>query len=231
MRLLQAADERYLALRFGQQLSEGLDHDDIGRMLGWAESVGAGYLQVKLAKYLVRTREMMFVRAYYALVDLPTRAGVPPEYALAIMRRESEFNPTVRSSVGATGLMQLMPATARDMARKLGIGYDQGKLTTAPAYNIRLGQEYLAYLFGDYGPNPVLVAVAYNAGPGRARRWVEELGHPGARSVNAIDWIEHIPFRETRNYVMRVTEGLAPYRARRAGKVLPLTLRREIGSR
>ncbi len=231
MRLLQAANERYLALRFGQQLSEELGHDDIGRMLGWAESVGAGYLQVKLAKYLVRTRKMMFVRAYYALVDLPERAGVPPEFALSIMRRESEFNPTVRSSVGAAGLMQLMPGTARDMARQLGIGYNQGRLISDPAYNIRLGQEYLAWLFTDYGPNPVIVAVAYNAGPGRARQWVAARGHPGAREVNAVDWIEHIPFRETRNYVMRVTEGLAPYRARRAGRVLPLTLRREIGTR
>ncbi len=231
MRLLQASGERYLALRFGQQLSEGLEHDDIGRMLGWAESVGAGYLQVKLAKFLVKTRNMMFVRAYYALEDVPRRAGVPPEFSLSIMRRESEFNPTVRSGVGASGLMQLMPATARDMARKLQIGYNQGRLITDPAYNIRLGQEYLAYLFEDYGPNPIIVAVAYNAGPGRARRWTSERGHPGAREVNAIDWIEHIPFRETRNYVMRVAESLAPYRARRAGKVLPLTLRREIGSR
>lgn len=230
MRLLQAAGERYLALRFGQQLSEGLEHDDIGRMLAWAEDVGAGYLQVKLAKYVLKTRGMMFVRAYYAVVDLPQREGVAPDYALAIMRRESEFNPTVRSGVGAMGLMQLMPGTARDMARKLELGYDQGRLIRDPAYNIRLGLEYLAYLFEEYGPNPVLVAVAYNAGPSRVRRWVEERGHPGARNVDAIDWIEHIPFRETRNYVMRVTESLAPYRARLAGKTLPLTLRREIGS-
>ena len=230
MRLLQAAGERYLALRFGQQLSEGLEHDDIGRMLAWAEDVGAGYLQVKLAKYVLKTRAMMFVRAYYAVVDLPRRDGVAPDYALAIMRRESEFNPTVRSGVGAAGLMQLMPATARDMARKLELGFDQGRLISDPAYNIRLGLEYLAYLFEEYGPNPVLVAVAYNAGPSRVRRWVEAHGHPGARNVDAIDWIEHIPFRETRNYVMRVSESLAPYRARLAGKTLPLTLRREIGS-
>ncbi len=231
MRLLQAAGERYLALRFGQQLAEELERDDLGRMLGWAESVGAAYLQVKLAKYLVRTRDLMFVRAYYALVELPEREDVAREFALSIMRRESEFHPGVVSHAGAAGLMQLMPATARDMARKLEIAYDRGRLTGDPAYNIRLGQEYLAWLFEEYGPNPVLVAVAYNAGPGRARRWVEEMGHPGARDVNAVDWIEHIPFRETRNYVMRVTEGLAPYRARLAGRTLPLTLRREIGSR
>ncbi len=229
-RLLQAAGERYLALRFTQQLSEKLSRDDIGRLLGWAESVGAPYLQVKLAKYVLKTRGLMFPRAYFAMQTLPERQGVPREFALAIMRRESEFNPTVRSGVGALGLMQLMPSTARDMAREIDVEYNAARLTSDPAYNIRLGQEYLATLFEEFGPNPVLVAVAYNAGPARARRWIEERGHPGARTVNAVDWVEHIPFRETRNYVMRVSESLAIYRARLAGKPLPLTLRREIGS-
>ncbi len=231
-RLLQAAGEPYLALRFTQQLSETLTEPEAGQLLDWAESVQAPYLQVKLAKYLVQIRGWVFERAYFALpAALPRRAGVPPEFALAIMRRESEFNPGVRSGAGALGLMQLMPGTARDMARELGLSYSEPRLIGDPAYNIRLGQEYLATLFEEFGPNPVLVAVAYNAGPSRARRWLEERGHPGARNVDVIDWIESIPFRETRNYVFRVTESLAIYRARQAGRVEPLRLLDELKRR
>ncbi len=232
-RLLEAADELYLALRFTQQMSETLTPHEAGQLLDWAEAVEAPYLQVKLAKYLIKTRGLLYERAYFALPPkaLPARDGVPPEFALAIMRRESEFKPDVRSGVGALGLMQLMPGTARDMARELGLSYSEARLIDDTAYNIRLGQEYLAKLFEEFGPNPILVAVAYNAGPTRARRWVEERGHPGARNVDVIDWIELIPFRETRNYAMRVTESLAPYRARRAGQVVPLRLLEEITAR
>ncbi|HHL21829.1 MAG TPA: lytic transglycosylase domain-containing protein [Aliiroseovarius sp.] len=231
-RLLEAADELYLALRFTQQMSETLTPEEAGQLLDWAEAVEAPYLQVKLAKYLIKTRGLLYERAYFALPKaLPARDGVPPEFALAIMRRESEFKPDVRSGVGALGLMQLMPGTARDMARDLGLGYSEARLISDSAYNIKLGQEYLAKLFEEFGPNPVLVAVAYNAGPTRARRWIEERGHPGARNVDVIDWIETIPFRETRNYAMRVAESLAPYRARRAGKVVPLSLLEEISAR
>ncbi|MCP5037991.1 MAG: lytic transglycosylase domain-containing protein [Rhodobacteraceae bacterium] len=227
-RLLLAAGERYLALRFAQHLSESLSRGEVGQMTAWAESVNAPYLQVKLAKYVLK-RGLLFERPYFALTTLGTgRNGVPPEFSLAIARRESEFNPTVKSGVGALGMMQLMPATARDMAQELEVGYSAAKLISDPEYNIRLGTEYLAYLFSEFGQNPVLIAVAYNAGPGRARSWSARMGHPGASSVDVIDWIEHIPFRETRNYVMRVIESLAVYRARRSGQTTPIRLMEEL---
>ncbi len=230
-RLLQAADELYLALRFSQHLSESLSRGEIGQMTAWAESVDAAYLQVKLGKYVLH-RGILLVGPYFALSDLgPPRAGVSPEMALAITRRESEFNPIVQSGVGALGLMQLMPDTARDMTDELGLEFSKARLLSDPAYNIRLGKEYLAFLYDQFGKNPVLISVAYNAGPTRARRWSERMGHPGASNVDVIDWIEHIPFRETRNYVMRVTESLAIYRARLSGKTTPLRLLEELRQR
>ncbi len=230
-RLLQAADERYLALRFSQQLSESLNREQNGQLTAWAESVDAPYLQVKLAKYVLN-RGILLERPYFAVTDLDApQSGVPREFILAIARRESEFNPTVVSGVGARGLMQLMPGTAKDMAEDVGVEFSKAKLLTDPDYNLRLGTEYLAYLFEEFGNNPVLVAVAYNAGPGRARSWSGQMGHPGARNVDVVDWIEHIPFRETQNYVMRVTESLPIYRARLSGKTAPLRLSAELKAR
>lgn len=230
-RLLQGIDERYLALRFTQHLSESLSRHEIGQMTAWAESANAPYLQVKLAKYVLK-RGILITRPYFALTSLgQARAGVSQEFALSIARRESEFNPGVQSGVGARGMMQLMPATAQDMANKLDVDYSVARLTSDPVYNIRLGKEYLAYLFGEFGQNPVLAAVAYNAGPGRARSWSAARGHPGSSSVDVIDWIEHIPFRETRNYVMRVTESLAIYRARLSGNTGPLSLSSDLAKR
>ena len=110
--------------------------------------------------------------------------------------------------------MQLMPGTAKLMAERLSLAYEPGKLTTDPVYNARLGTAYLSVLREEFGPSPVLVAAGYNAGPGRPRRWIEEMGDPRQPSVDVVDWIEMIPFSETRNYVMRVSESLPVYRAR-----------------
>ncbi len=153
---------------------------------------------------------------------------MPRALELAIARRESEFDPKVVSGVGARGLMQLMPGTAKDMAKRLEISYSKTRLTEDPPYNTKLGSEYLAKLIEDFKGNPVLIAVGYNAGPGRSRSWSERFGDPRARATDIVDWIEHIPFRETRNYVMRVTESLPIYRARLTGKTAPMRLSKEL---
>jgi len=127
--------------------------------------------------------------------------------------------------------MQLMPGTAQDMAKRVGVTYDKSKLTDGMAYNTRLGSEYLAYLEETFGNNPVLIAVAYNAGPSRARRWSEDFGDPRAANVDIVDWIESIPFDETRNYVMRVTESLPNYRARLTGQTEPIRFTDELKRR
>jgi len=114
--------------------------------------------------------------------------------------------------------MQLMPATARGVARTENTlaNHTDARLFE-PAYNIRLGRSYLASLVDDFGGSYVLAIASYNAGPGRAREWMRNFGDPRQPDVDVVDWIEMIPFTETRNYVQRVLENLQVYRARQAG--------------
>ncbi len=223
--LLQAAGERDLAERFFTHLAETLDADDAGSLADLALSLGEPHLALRIAKAAAENG-IVLPRAYYPVVDLGVDPlPVPLELALAIARRESEFDPSVSSGVGAGGLMQLMPGTARDMTRSLGIGFSRDRLYSDPSYNALLGTAYLAGLERRFGRNPVLVAAGYNAGPGRPLRWIRERGDPRDADVDVIDWIEMIPFDETRNYVMRVAELLPVYRARlgRPDPVVDLT--------
>jgi soluble lytic murein transglycosylase len=114
--------------------------------------------------------------------------------------------------------MQLMPGTAEEVSEELGLGYDRARLTGDWEYNARLGTAYLAGLQEMFGNSPVMIAAGYNAGPGRPRTWMTQRGDPRTGGVDVIDWIEHIPFTETRTYVMRVTEAIPAYRARLSGE-------------
>lgn len=145
---------------------------------------------------------------------LPLLPSPYPEKSLvhAITYRESMFDRKARSSAGALGLMQLMPATARQTAEKLGRPYNRDKLTEDPRYNTLLGSTFLQQLIDRYNGSYVLAIAAYNAGPGRAREWIENFGDPRDAEVDMIDWIEHIPIYETRNYVQRVMETYYIYR-------------------
>jgi soluble lytic murein transglycosylase len=149
---------------------------------------------------------------------------VPAELALAVARQESEMNPAAESHAGARGLMQLMPGTARQMAERVGLPYRESRLISDPAYNARLGTEYLASMLSYYDGSYMLAAAAYNAGPGRVDQWLEEFGDPRDPEVDPVTWVESIPFSETRNYVMRVLEGLHVYRARLNGTAAPVRL-------
>jgi soluble lytic murein transglycosylase len=144
---------------------------------------------------------------------------------LAVARQESQFDPSAISPAGARGLMQLMPATARAVARELEIAFRADALLAEPAYNLRLGAHYLSRQLERFG-EPALALAAYNAGPGRVEAWLAQYGDPRGRGRHAlVDWIERIPFRETRNYVQRVLEGAEVYRwllAERAPPLLPL---------
>ena len=144
----------------------------------------------------------------------------------AIIRQESEFDPKAVSPANARGLMQLIPPTARQMARKLRLRYSFARLTEDPRYNIRLGSAYLDHLLTRFDGDLVLTVAAYNAGPNRVRRWIASNGDPRDRSVDPIDWIELIPIGETRNYVQRVLENLAVYRALSGRNALSRDLRR-----
>jgi len=166
---------------------------------------------------------------YYPLHPLAEFAeAVPPEIAMAIARQESELNAAARSPVGARGLMQVMPATAKKVARGLNISFSEARLGADWQYNARIGTTYLAQMLERFDGSVLLAAAAYNAGPSRAERWIKDYGDPRLESVDAVDWIEGIPYRETRNYVMRVLEAQFVYRARISGSVGPLTLAREL---
>jgi soluble lytic murein transglycosylase len=166
---------------------------------------------------------------YYALHPLTQKTWpVPTELILSIARRESEFDPKVISGVGARGLMQIMPATAKEVSGKLGLEYDAGKLLSDPDYNATLGSAYLAELARRFDGNVVMMAAGYNAGPSRPNRWIDLYGDPRLNERDVIDWIEFIPFRETRNYVMRVAESVPIYRARLGKPPHPVPFSREL---
>lgn len=154
-----------------------------------------------------------------------TRAASPePALVLAVIRQESAFDTRAVSRAGARGLMQLMPGTARTVARRLDVPYRRAMLTDNPAANLRLGRAYLDQLLVDYGGTSILALAAYNAGPRRVDRWIKDYGDLRHRDVDPVDWIEQIPFNETRNYVQRVLEGRVVYRLALTGQrtVLPL---------
>lgn len=133
---------------------------------------------------------------------------------LAVIRQESAFNSQAVSPAGARGLMQLMPATARELAALLGEPYDQARLTADPDYNLRLGRAYLTAMLARYDDVLPLALAAYNAGPGRVDSWLQDFGDPRSGAIGLLDWIELIPFEETRHYVHGVIEVAAVYARR-----------------
>jgi len=147
-----------------------------------------------------------------------TRASIAPTWAYGIARSESLFMRDIRSSAGAVGLMQLMPATGRDVAKELRLPYSGLTTLTNPETNIRLGTSYLGKMAQRYDGNQVLATAAYNAGPHRVDRWL-----PDAENLDARIWIENIPFNETRKYVKRVLSAQAIFHWRLTGKVRRLS--------
>lgn len=163
--------------------------------------------------------------------SLPRKLGVsrPEEpLVLALIRQESQFRVNAKSPVGARGLMQLMPATAKNIARKAKVRYSRARLTQDPNYNMTLGQLYLGDLLKNHENSYVLALTSYNAGPSRTKRWIKEFGDLRDKDVDAIDWVEMIPFDETRNYVQRVLENVQVYRTRLAETETALALNSDL---
>jgi soluble lytic murein transglycosylase len=173
-------------------------------------------IAVAIARRATETGITLF-DASFPVVDLGNTGSIERALALAVTRQESAFNSAALSPSGALGLMQLMPATAREVAGKVGIPYIQDKLTRDPAYNVSLGTQYLGDMLQKFGGSYELALAAYNAGPGRVSRWLDSIGDPRAGKIDMVDWIEMIPVRETRNYVQRIMEGVGVYRDRLNG--------------
>jgi soluble lytic murein transglycosylase len=167
--------------------------------------------EVRMAK--IAARDGIAVTSYgFPTLDLPEASSIEPALVYAVIRQESEFLVHVKSHAGAQGLMQLMPATARNEAKDIHLPYAQIRLTSDPGYNLRLGTQHLARLRDYYqGSYPLMIA-AYNAGVGRVDRWLAAHGDPRTGKVEWADWIELIPFEETRLYTKYVLENHAVYR-------------------
>jgi len=165
------------------------------------------------------TKQGMFLTAQSYPVIAKRLAKVDLEWALvhALIRQESMFDYQAKSPAGALGLMQLMPATAREVARKKGISHQTGWLTNNPDYNIALGTAYLDQMLERFNGSYVMAIAAYNAGPSRVLKWVDSFGDPRSADVDMVDWIEMLSIYETRNYVQRVMEGIYVYRLRLKG--------------
>ena len=157
----------------------------------------------------------------FPTVGIPDYKAIGPEVEPAIIyaiaRQESTFNQRTISSARAMGLMQVTPAAGRYVAKKFGAPYDEKRLLGDPIYNVQLGAAELGDLYVDYRGSHILTFVGYNAGRGRVRDWIAKYGDPRDPKVDPIDWVEQIPFSETRNYVQRVLENLQVYRVRFGG--------------
>ncbi len=161
--------------------------------------------------------ERRFINVYnYPVISVPgvinNKVMPPAHLILAIIRQESEFDARANSYVGAQGLMQLMPATAKLVAKNISVPYSRTSLTKDPNYNVKLGTYYFNMLLEDYdGVFPFAIG-AYNAGPNRIKAWLNRYGDPNRGQINFVDWVELIRFEETRNYVQRVIENINVYK-------------------
>ncbi|MCK5555923.1 MAG: lytic transglycosylase domain-containing protein [Alphaproteobacteria bacterium] len=199
---------------FVKLLKDTTDRSDFVMTARLARETGRHYFTVEANKQLQqKLGEFMFMDGYPLLQIQPVNK---PEVSLvhAIVYRESMFDTTATSSAGARGLMQLMPNTARQVSKSIGKKFISRKLTNNPQYNIELGTAYLQSLLNTYNGSYPLAIAAYNAGPGNVDKWINQFGDPRSNRIDIIDWIEQIPFYETRNYVQRVMESYYIYRLR-----------------
>ncbi len=191
----------------------------VGRL---ALAIGRLDLATRVGRYAY-LRGVRLTSLAYPVIDAP--GNVPePALMLSIARQESNFDIQAKSRRGARGIMQIMPATARKVSRALNLRYSKARLLRDPTYNMRLGGAYLKTLIERYDGTYILAIAAYNAGPQAVNRWISLYGDPRSDDLDPIDWIEMIPYRETRNYVQRVLENLTIYRLRLGETTLALSI-------
>jgi soluble lytic murein transglycosylase len=196
--------------------------EDEAQLVDLARGYGDMELSMKAARAAAQRGFILPQRAY-PIRSAPDGGAAEPALVLAITRQESSFDPNVRSGAGARGMMQLMPSTAKILARRIGVSYSPSQLDE-PEYNMRLGASFLGQLVSQFSGSYVMAAAGYNAGPGRPTQWTQFCGDPRGGATDPVDFIECIPFSETRNYVMRVMENMQVYRAKLAGGSIPITL-------
>lgn len=217
---------RKFAYHLDDQLTRAQDFEllaQFGRDYHYAD-IGVRGAKTALAQGIVAPA------AAYPVVSYPLlrEPQVERSLMLALARQESEMNPAARSHANARGLMQFVPRTARREARKRGLPYRASWLTDDPGYNMTLGGAHLDTLLTEFNGSYIMSAAAYNAGASRPRRWLGDYGDPRRGEIDPVDWVEFIPFSETRNYVQRVLENTQVYRHRLSGKPEPIQLREDL---
>ncbi len=225
LHLLQQIGESDLAMGLYSDLAQALnDPGQLDALAGLATSQQNPRAVLAIGKIALQRGFPLDQHAYplAAIPDFqPVGDEVEPAMVYAIARQESAFNPRAISSAGARGLMQLMPATAKRTAQRFGVGFDLKRLIEDPSYNAKIGSAHLGELMEDWKGSHILAFASYNAGGGNVIKWVRSYGDPRKPDVDEVDWVERIPFYETRNYVQRVLENLRVYRQRLNEKDLP----------
>lgn len=226
--VVRAAGYETLAPLFFYQLARTLKSPAETALLGeLARAIDQPYASVRLG-LIAFNRGLPTAEYAFPVGLLPDykeiNGSVESAFLHALSRQESEFNPKAQSPVGARGLMQLMPQTAKAVARQFKVRYRLSKLTSDPSYNLMLGVAHLADLIDSYDGSYILTLVAYNAGGGRVSEWIEKFGDPRDPRVDPIDWVERIPFTETREYVQKILTTAQIYRSRLAGPAKALRL-------
>jgi soluble lytic murein transglycosylase len=220
VQLLYALDEREIAIPIFADMGENGDPDALVG-LGELTSRNGDARGMLLVGKAALNRGLPFDFYAYPVTGIPPFKSIGPEVEqsiiFAIARQESAFNPRDVSAAQAYGLMQVTPDAGRYVCKKYGAGFDLGRLKNDPVYNAALGAAELGGLIEDYRGSYIMTFAAYNAGRGSVKKWIERYGDPRNPKVDAVDWVEQIPFAETRNYVQRVMENLQVYRARFGG--------------
>jgi Soluble lytic murein transglycosylase and related regulatory proteins (some contain LysM/invasin domains) len=173
-----------------------------------------GQLSASEMKVPVTRDRVKHVAEHYPVKDIYWHDNrIPKEFVLAVIREESRFKQHANSNKNARGMMQVLDGTAKGVGKAAGVNIDIGLMRTNADYNIAVGSRYLADQVERYTGNPMLAAAAYNAGPLRADEWIARFGDPRGSRVDPVDWVESIPFGETRNYVQKVMSSYVTYLA------------------
>jgi len=220
VQLLYELDERDIAIPTFGDIGENGDPDALVGLGELASRHGDARGMLLMGKAALN-RGLPFEFYAYPVTGIPPFRSIGPDVEQsivhAIARQESAFNPSVVSPAQAYGLMQVTPDAGKYVCKKYGASFDLGRLKTDPVYNAALGAAELGGLIEDYRGSYIMTFAAYNAGRGSVKKWIERYGDPRDPKIDAVDWVELIPFSETRNYVQRIMENLQVYRARFGG--------------
>jgi soluble lytic murein transglycosylase len=220
VQLLFDLDERDIAIPIFADIGENGDPD---ALVGLGELTSrSGYARgMLLLGKAALNRGLPFDFYAYPVTGVPPYRAIGPEVEqsviFSIARQESAFNPGDVSPAQAYGLMQVTPDAGRYVCKRAGVGFDLARMKTDSVYNVALGAAELGGLLEDYRGSYIMTFAAYNAGRGSVKKWIDRYGDPRDPKVDAVDWVELIPFSETRNYVQRIMENLQVYRARFGG--------------